>query len=77
MVGEISGRRNVEVGKCPVEEVSVGELFIQGIIQWEKCPSEKCTLGSVSRGLSIYKHVLGNRPVGKRSHSSNFVIFTT
>ena len=40
MVGEMSGREKVLVGKCPVGEASVGELVGWGIVYQE----------SVSRG---------------------------
>ena len=60
MVGEMSVRGNVLVGKYPVGEVSFGEVSGQGIVRSEKCLSGKCPSGkcqsricprgSVSRG---------------------------
>ena len=50
MVGEMSVRGNVLVGKFPVGEVSFGEVSGWGIVRSGKCPSEICPRGSVSRG---------------------------
>ena len=48
MVGEMSVRGNVLVGKCPVGEVSFGEVSGRGIVG--KCPSGIFHRGSVSQG---------------------------
>ena len=45
MVGEMSVRGNVLVGKCPVGEVSG-----RGIVRSGKCPSGKCQSGICPRG---------------------------
>ena len=63
MVGEMSVRGNVLVGKFPVGEVSFGEVSGWGIVRSGKCPSGKCPSGicpreSVSRGSAWS----GNRP---------------
>ena len=41
MVTEMSGRGNVLVGKCSVEEVSVGEVSDRGNVHSGKGPSGK------------------------------------
>ena len=55
MVGEMSVRGNVLVGKCPAREVSGREILRSGKYPSGKCPSGKCQSGicpqgSVSRG---------------------------
>ena len=55
MVGEMSVRGNVLVGKCPVREVSGRGILRSGKYPSGKCPSGKCQSGiclqgSVSRG---------------------------
>ena len=55
MVGEMSVRRNVLVGKCPVGEVSFREVSGRRIARsgkcpLGKCPSAKCQLGICPRG---------------------------
>ena len=50
MVGEMSGRENVLVGKCPVGEASVGEVSSRKIVQSGKSPSGKCQWGICPRG---------------------------
>ena len=61
MVGGISGRGNVLVGKYPVGEASVEEVSSREIVRSGKCLSEKCPVGDLSSG----KCQLGNCPVGK------------
>ena len=46
MVGEMSVRGNVLVGKCPVGEVSGW-----GIVRSGKCPSGKCPSGKCQSGI--------------------------
>ena len=41
MVGEMSGRENVSVGKCLVGEVSIGEVFSRGIVRSGVCVSRE------------------------------------
>ena len=50
MVGEMSIRGNVLVGKCPVGKVSFGEVSGRGIARLGKCQSGICPRESVSRG---------------------------
>ena len=38
------------MGKCPVEEVSFGEVSGRGIVRSGKCPSGKCQSGNCPRG---------------------------
>ena len=45
MVGEMSVRGNALVGKCPVREVSFGEVSGRGIVRSGKCLSWKCPSG--------------------------------
>ena len=49
-VGEMSVWGNVLVGKCPVEEVSFGEVSGRGIVRSGKCPSGKRQSGNCPRG---------------------------
>ena len=51
MVGEMSVRGNVLVGKCPVGEVSGRGIVHLGKYPSGKCQSEICLRGSVSRGI--------------------------
>ena len=50
MVGEMSIRGNVLVGKCPVGKVSFGEVSGWGIARSGKCQSGICPRESISRG---------------------------
>ena len=65
MVGEMSGRGNALVGKCPVREASIGEVSSWGMVRSGRCPSEKCPVGDLSSG----KCQSGNCPVGKLSYN--------
>ena len=63
MVGEMSVRVNVLVGKCPVGQLSFRELSVRGNVRSGKCPSGKCQLGISSRGiLSLGSVRSGNCP---------------
>ena len=50
MAREMSVRGNVLVGKCPVREVSFGEVSGRGIVRSGKCPLGKCPSGICPRG---------------------------
>ena len=50
MVGEMSIRGNVLVGKCPVGKVSFGEVSGRGIARSGKCQSGICPRESVRSG---------------------------
>ena len=45
MVGEISDVGTALLGKCPVKDVSIGEMSIQGIARSRKPLSRRCQLG--------------------------------
>ena len=49
-VGKMSVRGNVLVGKCPVWEVSFGEVSGRKIVRSGKYPSGKCLLGKCQSG---------------------------
>ena len=54
MVGEMSVRGNVLVGKFPVGEVSFGEVSGRGIVRSGKCQSGKCQSGKCPVGKLSY-----------------------
>ena len=67
-VGEMSVWGNVLVGKCPVREVSFGEVPFRGIVRSGKCQSGKCPSGKCQSGKCPRESVswgavqLGNCP---------------
>ena len=72
MVGEMSGRGNVLVGKCPVGEASVGELSRRGIVRSGKCPSGKRPSGKCQSAICPRGTVqLGNCPTIELSETPN------
>ena len=54
MVGEMSVRGNVLVGKFPVGEVSFGEVSGRGIVRSGKCP-----VGKLSYNQKMYGVIKG------------------
>ena len=48
MVGEMSHRENILVGKCPVGEASVGEVSSREIVLSGKCPLGEVSVGELS-----------------------------
>ena len=66
MVTEIFGRGNVLVGKCPVVEVSVGEVSCRRMIWYMNDPFGEMSIGEVSvRDLSLGKWRRGSTQSGK------------
>ena len=60
MVTEIFGRGNVLVGKCPVVEVSVGEVSGRGMIWYMNDTFGEMSIGEVSvREVSVRDLSLG------------------
>ena len=72
MVGEMSVRGNVLVGKCPFGEVSFGEVSGRGIIR-----SGEMSVGKVSvREVSVEVLSSGKCPVRKLSYNRRYYIKT-